>query len=402
MDNSAGPASDRIEIVDALRGLALLGILLANILVLSGWEFLTDAQRMALAGAEAVEWQRRAHHFFIDGKFYTIFSLLFGAGFALQIERLSRRGANGLRIFRRRMLILLGFGLVHSWLIWDGDILTLYALMGLLLPFVRHWRDRQLLVAAFVLIFVVPVVGIALFKALGWAPHKTLFALSDRIALSLGAINPSDGVTWLRRTDFWGWFSFVMSGPTYSWALKLQSWRIPKVLGIMILGTWLGRRLSNGQILNDRKLLWQVAVVGLLIGVPANLYYALEPGLWQADWPSLIGTVPLGLAYAAGFALAWPRAKRWLSVFAWPGRMALTNYLTQSTVSIVVFYGFGFGQIGYWPPLGFYLYAVALYAAQVAFSYWWLKSHSQGPMEALWRRWTYAGNQPLTAGAKGR
>jgi uncharacterized protein len=117
--------------------------------------------------------------------------------------------------------------------------------------------------------------------------------------------------------------------------------------------------------------------------------YAWRPGLGQADWPSLIGTVPLALAYAAGFALAWPAASRWLGVFAAPGRMALTNYLTQTVVGIVVFYGIGFGLVGRLPLLAIYGVAVLLFTAQVVVSRWWLARHAQGPMEYLWRRWTY-------------
>ena len=103
----------------------------------------------------------------------------------------------------------------------------------------------------------------------------------------------------------------------------------------------------------------------------------------------MVGTVPLALAYAAAFALAWPRAQRWLGVFAAPGRMALTNYLAQSVLGLVVFMGIGLGLAGRLPLSAIYAYAIGLYAAQVLFSRWWLARHAQGPMEALWRRWTY-------------
>ena len=390
-----GSAKERIDLVDALRGFALLGIFLANILTFSGWDLLTPEAREALAGQAAIDWQHRFHKFFIDGKFYTIFSLLFGAGFALQLDRLTRRGADGLRIYRRRVLVLLCIGLVHEWLIWDGDILVLYALMGLILPLFHRLPDRSLLIWSAVLIFLVPVAGIHFVKALGWPADAGLMGLSDRIAIGLGAVNVKDGVTWLQRTDFEGWFAWVASGPFYAWGLKIMSWRIPKVLGIMVLGMWAGRRLAAGTLLDDRRLLWCVFAGGLVIGVPANLAYTTG-NQWQTDWPSLIGTVPLGLAYAAGFALLWPHAKSLLGIFADPGRMALTNYLAQSVFSIIVFYGIFLGQIGHWPPALFYSYVVAFYGAQLLFSRWWLRHHEQGPMEALWRRWTY-GVKPQVA-----
>jgi uncharacterized protein len=383
-------SAERVQVLDALRGFALFGILLANILAWSGWAMGTDAQRLDWAGADAVAWQYRFHHLLVDGKFYTVFSLLFGVGFALQLERLARRGHDGLRIYRRRVLVLLGIGLVHSYLVWDGDILTLYALLGLLLPAFHRWSARSLVLGGVVLVFLVPFAGKALFAAMGWAPHMALFAFSDAIAIAMGA-NPAPDqiIAWVQREDWRGWAAWVASGPWYSWGLRLEAWRIPKVLGIMLIGMAAGRRLAEGTLLADRRLLWRVLVAGLVVGVPATVVYAWRPGLGQADWPSLIGTVPLALAYAAGFALAWPVASRWLGVFAAPGRMALTNYLSQTVVGIIVFYGIGFGLVGRLPLLGIYGVAVLLFTAQVVVSRWWLARHAQGPMEYLWRRWTY-------------
>ena len=395
-----GSAKDRIDLVDALRGLALLGIFLANILTFSGWDLMSPEGHEALAGQAEIDWQHRFHKFFIDGKFYTIFSLLFGAGFALQLDRLTRRGADGQRIYRRRVLVLLAIGLVHECLIWDGDILVLYALMGLILPLFYRLPDRSLLVWSGVLVFLVPIAGIALVNAMGWPPDAGLRDFSDQIAIGLGVPNPKDGVTWLQRKDVGGWFAWVASGPAYAWGLKIMSWRIPKVLGIMVLGIWIGRRLTVGTLLDDRRLLWSVFAFGLLIGVPANFAYTLGDQ-WQTDWPSLVGTVPLALAYASGFALLWPHASTTLGALAYPGRMALTNYLAQSVVSIVVFYGVFLGQIGHWPPALFYGYAVAFYSFQVVVSRWWLKRHEQGPMEALWRRWTYGGKRQVAQAVAG-
>jgi uncharacterized protein len=218
---TAADSSERIEILDALRGLALFGILLANILVWSGWVLMTDAQRLELAAAEGVGWQYRFHHLLVDGKFYTIFSLLFGAGFALQIARLTSRGADGLRIYRRRVLVLLAIGLIHSWLIWDGDILTLYALLGLLLPLFHRWSERSLLFAAAILIFIVPPLGIELFSMLGWRPHEWLYGVSNSMAEALGADTSPENVCTMRSFRVSGrpiglrcWERFLSPSPT--------------------------------------------------------------------------------------------------------------------------------------------------------------------------------------------
>lgn len=392
-----GPTADRLDILDALRGFALLGILLANVLVWSGWVMVDDPARVAWAGEAAAAWQYRLHHLLVDGKFYTLFSLLFGLGFALQLDRLSRRGHDGLRIYRRRVLVLLAIGLVHAFVIWDGDILVLYALLGLVLPLFHRWRVRSLLLAGAVLVFVVPFAGKALFEALGWTPHATLYATSFAIAEALGADTAMDQVIpWMQREDFAGWLSWQASGPWFSWGLRLEAWRIPKVLGIMLLGMAAGRGLAAGTLLANRRLLWRVLGAGVAIGLPASLVYASTPGLTQHHWSSTVGTVPLALAYAAAFALAWPHAQRWLGVFAAPGRMALTNYLAQSVLGVAVFMGIGLGLVGRLPIAAIYAYALGLFALQVMASRWWLARHAQGPMEALWRRWTYG--SPATAG----
>lgn len=383
--------AERIELLDALRGFALLGILLANILYWSGWVLMTEDQRIALAGTDVTAWQYRFHHLVVDGKFYTIFSMLFGVGFALQLARLTAKGRAGLLIFRRRVLILLAVGLIHSWLIWDGDILTLYALLGLILPAFCRWTDRHLLLAAAFLIFVVPAVGIWLFALLDWAPHEHLYAWSFAIADGLGAnTSPDKALEWLQREDFMGWWSWVLSGTPFSWGLRLETWRIPKVLGVMLIGVVIGRRLATGGLIEDRQVMRRVLFTGLTIGVPAGLVYALVPEQGQSDWPSLVGTVPLALAYAAAFVLAWPRARPLLRHFAPVGRLALTNYLTHSLVGGLVFYGIGFGLVGRLEPLAIYGVAFLIFVAQLVFSRWWLRHHEQGPAEALWRVATYA------------
>lgn len=391
---AAATPAERIEALDALRGFALLGILLANILVWSGWGLMTKDQQLALAGADGALWQYRFHHLVVDGKFYTLFSLLFGAGFALQLARIEGRGGNGLAIYRRRVLVLLGIGLIHSCLIWDGDILTLYALMGLILPLFIRWSETRLAIAAVLLIFVVPFAGCALFAALGWAPHAALYALSDAVALAFGTrITADNGVAILASGRWDQLAAWIGSGSIYAWGLKLETWRIPKVLGIMLLGLIVGRWFASGRLPRDRTLLRRILLAGLLLGLPPTLAYALLPKQGQADWPSLLGTVPMALAYGAAFLLAWPRARGVLELFAAPGRMALTNYLSHTLIGIVLFYGVGFGLIGQVRPLGIYAIALTIFACQVVFSRWWLAHHAMGPMERLWRNLTYGRRQ---------
>jgi len=376
---------ERLDILDALRGFALLGILLANIDYWSGWLFLRPEQALALAGGTQADVQHFLHKLLIDGKFYTIFSLLFGIGFTLQLSRLEQRGANGVAIFRRRLLVLLAIGMVHLWLIWDGDILTLYALLGLLLPLVRKWSERRLLTVA-VALLLLPLIAAPLLKAAGINPGMPFYMIGGMIAGTQGLEMGSE-LAWLARPDWHSHLVWLESGGFFRIGMLLEWWRVPKVLGIMLIGMVLGRRLVAGTLLADTRL-WRVLMWGLLIGVPFSLLYALDDKAAQDGAWAVIGTAPLGFAYAAGFALLWPKLRA-LRLFAAPGRMALTNYLMHSLLGILIFYGIGFGLVGTLPPLGFYGVALAIFAFQILFSRWWLARFDQGPIERLWRRATY-------------
>jgi uncharacterized protein len=388
----ATKAAERLDLLDALRGFALLGILLANIEYWSGWGMMTPEARLALAGPVQTGIAHWLHKLAIDGKFYSLFSLMFGIGFALQLARLERRGADGLAIFRRRMLVLLLIGLVHLFLIWDGDILTLYALLGLLLPITRHWSDRSLALAALGLLLL-PIPGVWLFAELGWQPAEPFKVLSEYLARPWYAGDQADAVTWLAKGDWqshWGW---LWGGWPWRIISILEGWRIPKVLALMLLGMLLGRRLAAGTLLDDGRLLWTTLIAGLAIGLPFSIWYASLPGSDQAHLSAVLGTAPLALAYAAGFVLLWPKARPVLCHLAPVGRMALTNYLSHSVLGTAIFYGIGLGLVGRLPPAGFYGVVAAIFGFQLIFSRWWLRRHAQGPMEWLWRKGTYGSHR---------
>lgn len=392
---AAGPARDRIDLLDALRGFALLGILLANIVDWSGWRALTDPQQAALAGEAAARWYRWLLTALIEGKFYTIFSFLFGLGFALQLSRLEKRGLEGIAIYRRRLLVLLTIGIVHMVLIWEGDILTVYAMLGFLLPFLRGWSDRQLLFTAVVLTLL-PIPGYALVHAAGVDPDLRLKEAGYWIWERLGGDVEQERM-WRAREDWRSFATWTLSGWPFRVGGLIETWRLPKVLAIMMLGLWAGRRLLAGDLLTDRRRLKRIALAGFAVGIPANVAYAWIGGLEQERFSDglaataiyAVGVVPLGLAYATSFALLWPRAQRLLALFAAPGRMALTNYLSHSLLGIAIFYGIGLGLFAQLTPVQICGVAFAVFALQIIWSRLWLRRFGQGPMEALWRRFTY-------------
>ena len=389
--DAAAPASatDRIEAIDALRGFALLGILFANLPYWAGAPFAQPADAAVIFGNVSPEAFGAFFNGVLDGKFYTLFSLLFGLGFALQLERLERRGADGLRVFRRRMAALLLIGCVHIFLIWDGDILTLYAALGFVLPLFRKASERALIGWALLFLFAVPMLGVLAGEKLGFHPGAPLFALGRMISGAFGIGQDTNLIDYI-RTGGWGHFiGWQSNGWAFNYADRLENGRIAKVLGTMLLGMMAGRRLMAGTLLGNRRLLWSLLIGGLVIGLPPTLVYMHLPPHSQASWPSLVGTAPMGIAYGAAFLLAWPHATRVLGVLSPVGRMALTNYLTHSVLGALLFYGIGLGLMGRVPIEQVYLMGIAIYAAQILLSRWWLSGHKQGPMETLWRRMTY-------------
>jgi uncharacterized protein len=391
----AAGAADRIILLDGLRGLALFGILIANIRSLSGWAYMEEARQVELAGAAITYWDQFFHYFLIDGKFYTIFSLVFGVSFFLQMERLSTKTDFAGRIFMRRMLVLLGIGLVHIIFVYHGDILTLYALVGMILLLARNWSDRALLIAA-VILLLTPLAAASITYLTQQPIDTGLNDLGVKIAIALGARMSDDQIAWFLREDMQGYLSKAMSFWLWRIDYMIVSFRFFKVLAMMLLGLWAGRHILANGLLDNRRLLKRICVWGLIIGLPTNLAYAMTGGFKGQTSPDYLqmtifylGVAPLGLAYAAGFALAWPKAKRWLGVLAAPGRMALTNYLMQSVLCVTIFYGIGFGFMGQVPPQGFYAIGCAIFAVQIILSNWWLAHFGQGPMERLWRLGTY-------------
>ena len=399
----------RIEVLDVLRGLAIFGIFVINLESFALYDFLPASERGDLPLAALDRSTLFVHRLLFLGKFYTLFSLLFGIGFAIQLSRARERGSDPVPLYGRRLAILLGFGLVHLYL-WSGDILVLYAVLGFALLGFRGWSDRALLAAAAVLI-ALPVAQEALIAATDGAldPGAPLLLLADRVDARLGYVEGSD-VLVVGRGGWEGLLRWNAAGPFWRWSLILSEGREFKVLGVFLIGLVIGRGALLADLARRRRLLGLVLLFGTVIGLHANAALAL---LWETQWerPVLtaaayaLGVVPLGLAYAAGTALLWlrPWGRRVLGVFAPVGRTALSNYLLQTAIGIGVFYGVGLGLGGTMGPTLWTGFAIAVFALQVVASALWLRSFRYGPMEWLWRRLTYGRPLPnrLRPGAVG-
>jgi uncharacterized protein len=366
----------RFVTLDIVRGFALFGILAANMLIFGYLSPLYPPLSFpGLSGAErAAEWATRV---LVEGSFYPIFAFLFGLGFALQL----RKGDAVVPIFRRRLLVLLGIGLLHALLLWLGDILVTYALLGFaLIPF-RNRADRTLV---------------------RWIVGGTLYTLVVFYFVNLGAGGagafPPELVARLERVYREGSYLEV-TGVRVSWFflnLVNLAFLFPQILALFLLGLLVGRRGVATDPSAHRPLLRRTFRVALGVAVPIVALHGLSLARGQGSalldaLDYALGSPALGFAYLSGLALllsegAWQRR---LGALAAVGRTALSNYLLQSVVCTLIFYPYGlglFGQLG--PAWGLVLVAV-IYAAQVVLSNLWLSRYRFGPAEWVWRALTY-------------
>ena len=395
---------ERSALLDSLRGYALLGILIANMMAFIGFYFLPDPKRDALLLGGLNDLAEFLGEWLVVGKFYSIFSLLFGIGFAIQLGRLEQRG-EGVPRYLRRLIVLFLIGLAHLMLLWLGDIVALYALMGAVLLLFRKASDRALL---------------------AWAVGLWLLALAWSAMIQFGGINPALPI-WTHGEQRLAAMGFDLSkGPmplftSADYLLHVRAHqgdiffrigdlvyqlRPAKVLGMFLIGLWVGRRALFARLDEYRPLLRRVAIWGLGLGLPLAAVKAVLV-MWPGEGPQplvefgaevfyVLSTPVLALGYAAAFALLWARGPSgWQGWSAPAGRMALTNYLMQTVLQSAFFYGWGLGQIGKYGLIFVLPFSLALFALQLAYSRWWLARFRFGPVEWLWRSLTYGRMQPM-------
>jgi uncharacterized protein len=394
--------AQRSALLDSLRGWALLGILLANMMIFSGWVFLRGDARSVLPAAGLDDLAELLAEWLVIGKFYALFSLLFGIGFAIQIERLQQRGEGSGR-YLRRLLFLFLIGIAHILLLWMGDIVALYALMGAFLLLFRRLSDRAVIRWAIVL-WLVPIAWSAAYHFLGFRPSDPLFGAAFGMLGSAGIDLSQGPIAIFSSPVFLDHLRTHPAEAIIRLADLLYQMRFTKVLGMFLFGLWIGRRAIHARPEEHRALLRKVATWGLALGLPLSLAKAVL-AMWPGDEPLIafaaevfycLGTPTLALGYAAAFTLLWVRGRSAWTAWAAPaGRMALTNYLMQTVLQSILFYGWGFGLVG---RIGLALVvpiSIALFALQIAYSRWWLLRFRFGPVEWLWRSLTYGRRQPM-------
>lgn len=402
--------NEREIFMDVLRGFALLGIFLANLNAFTWWHFVPQGTQGPFF---VPAWDKKMeflHHMFLEGKFYSIFSLLFGWGMAIQVIRLQAQGIQSVFIIRKRLAVLLILGAIHL-LIWPGDIVFFYALLGFVLLWFRNVSAKRLVwIASVLIISPVLLYWLKMKFHIFNLPVEKLYEAGDWTDRQITHLQGEAAFrSYIRKADWVEILKADIPGFFFRYADLFFQSRISKVLGMMILGMAIGKSNFYKQIAARKNMVTGMLVAGLLIGLPANYllaqfmanddgsYYNLTLKGWHRTIAYAIGVAPLALAYASAFALLFqmPFLKRALAALAPVGRMAFSNYLFQTLVGNFVFYNAGLGYMEKVGPVFYTLFGLLVFVLQVILSTAWLQRFSFGPVEWLWRSATYGKWQPM-------
>jgi uncharacterized protein len=405
--------SERVALLDVLRGFALCGVFVSNSFMwFSGRILLPRDQAQALAAPPLESAVSALYHFFVNQKFVTLFSFLFGLGFSIQLARAEARGVSVVPLYSRRLLVLLGMGVTHLFALWLGDVLSTYAVVGFALLLFHQRSDRTVLAWALVLLVAVPLL-VPVLQHFG----PLLLHGAQAAAEAAKAAEEQDAqararfLAGLSSTSFWTaqeanarYFTYLLP------QVKRLLW-MSAILGRFLLGLLAGRHLLLQDVERNRPWHRRLLVWGLVLGVLGNgtglvvqrlrLAGLVDPAKdsWMSALYALqeVGYLGLAAVYVAAFTLLFQR-ERWrrvMGVLAPVGRMALTHYLLQTVVSLCIYDGWGLGLVGRMPPSRCVALSLAIFALQVPLSHWWLSRFRFGPAEWLWRSLTYGRAQPL-------
>ncbi|UJB17756.1 MULTISPECIES: DUF418 domain-containing protein [Lysobacter] len=387
------PARERLLALDALRGIALLGILLSNVASFAGpLAELSEGIDPKLSGSDY--WLSAFVYVAIRNKFWTLFSLLFGMGFAVMLERARDAGRGFGAVYLRRSIGLLAIGLIHAWLIWAGDILVTYALSAFVLLALRSWSGASWLKLGAAL-YLGTIAYLLLVAAALTVPGV---AQGDAADLARAQAERAAEVAVYARGAYFTVteqrLRFFFESTTRGWIMML-----PLSLGLFLIGAGLARTGLVADPLRHRALLRGFVRIGLPVGAmltAASLMIDSAPSLalfsassMLAQTLHMLAGLPLALALIAGVLLLMQGGARWPLRFAPAGRMALSNYLGQSLIATWALYHHGLNLWGRLSYTELIAAAVVLFALQMAASVWWLKHFRFGPLEWLWRAFAY-------------
>ena len=425
-NGNAAPVSgtERISSLDVLRGVAILGILVINIYAFA-MPFSAYSNPLLMGGTDPLNMGTWFFtHIFVEQKFLSIFSMLFGAGIILMTGRAEQRGAKYGRIFYRRQFWLLILGALHAYFIWLHDILFLYAAIGMLAYLFRNRTPRALIISASGLLLVTLLMNFGIGGQTQVMQSK-VEEITVRMVAGEELTDEEEGklAAWQQQRAFFApnaediQEDVALHQGTYAeitayrlpLALQLQSYGVVllgwHVLALMLIGMAL---MKTGVLAAERSASFyrNMMLIAYGIGLPLMVYSAIGRNAHDFDsiyvfgmggLPNFFGSIIVGLGHI-GLVMMWIKGgfmQKLLQRFAAVGRMALSNYLLHSIILTTVFYGYGLGLYGSISRFGQMGFVMAVIALQLLLSPWWLARYRFGPFEWLWRSLTYWQRQPM-------
>lgn len=375
---------ERIISIDVMRGFALLGIFVVNMLFFHGpYIYVNPYDWYQTPGdQEAYKWI----DIFVQGSVYPLFAMLFGYGLAMQFMKSEAKGTSFTRLAVRRLLILLGIGCIHAFLVWSGDILITYALAGLCLIVVMKLKPLWLILIG-VLLFLIPN---GLFSGLLYiitkaAPDEAvLYTGMQEVEASIVAYSQGSWLdVFVQRFNDW----IYMQGYGLSIVLIICT-----ILPFLMIGA-AAAKLKLIERARELKLFWIITIIVAMAAGTAIKWLPFTYGdnLFTMTVQDTFGGPLQAIAYGGFLALICtiPIVGKLLSPIAKAGRMSMTVYLMQSLIATTVFYGYGLGLYGKIDVATGTWMAVGIYVIQIIFAELWFTKFKQGPVESLWRKLTY-------------
>lgn len=407
-DISPISSSKRIDIIDALRGFAIFGILMVNMPLM--FTPLVEDVMMPSYGENLSEIVADIFiDFFFTGKFFVLFSMLFGFGFYIFLHKDGEPGKEIVRVFRKRLFWLLVFGILHVTFLWEGDILIFYALFGFLLLLFRNSSVKKIRI--WIIIFLlIPTIFFGLIALL-----PILFGSNPEFTAAFEEGNQQQLIV---TKELVSRAYEVYSQGSYAEIIKMnwEQWMFmiigifvfyPICMAMFLIGLIIGKK---GLFLNFHQYLMfykKTFWYGLIIGIPFNLLLVLSSvyskpvgvDFWEfvGSFSGMLGGITFMCCYVSGLVLLYAKGKfnKLFSGFSAVGRMALTNYLSHSLIALILFRSVGFGLYGKLEVWHAIVLTLLIYALQIPFSKWWLSKYNFGPLEWLWRTLTYGKVQPF-------
>jgi uncharacterized protein len=390
---------ERMVTLDIIRGFALFGIFLVNMPTFHSPDFMKTMYGISNEYSGVDHWIDVFFALFVDMKFFTIFSFLFGLGFYIFMSRAEEKGLRMNRLYLRRIFALLLFGAAHLIGLWFGDILHTYAVAGLLLLFFYRRKIKTMVIWAFSLLFAIN----ALFSLMLLIPASFLEAAESTSASSMLYGSMEEYLHVYEHAGYVEWVSYRLGTEVPAMLSNLIPAMFP-VLAMFLFGLAAGKAGIFRDVDKHLSFIRKIRTLSFVISIPLVLILAMfMTKTWNLGvkqefavqvFTSLSG-LTLCFFYISSLTLLL-RKERWrrkLRPLGYTGRMALTNYLMQTIVSVGLFVGIGlYGDISLW--LGTVI-CLVIFSLQLAFSTWWLKRFRFGPFEWLWRSFTYLRFQPM-------